>query len=54
MISDLYEVMVSCCQGRLSEQDVTFDSSQSAVAVVLVSGGYPDHYRKGMPITGEL
>ncbi|KAF6041392.1 GART [Bugula neritina] len=50
--SDLYDIMMSCCTGTLDAQEVSFNTSQSAVGVVLASGGYPNKYNKGLPITG--
>ena len=44
--------MLSCTNQTLHTQLVEFDNEKSAVAVVLVSGGYPGKYPKGLPITG--
>jgi len=49
--SDLYEIMFSCTQGKLSEQDVRW-SSDAATTVVMAAPGYPGSYPKGIPITG--
>ncbi len=51
MKSDLLEVMVAVCDGRLSEVDIQWDS-RPAVCVVMASGGYPDAYEKGKTISG--
>ena len=49
--TDLLTVMEAVTQGRLKEINVTF-SPRHAACVVLASGGYPEHYEKGKPITG--
>jgi phosphoribosylamine--glycine ligase len=38
-------------EGNLNEREITFDE-RAAVCVMLVSGGYPQTYKKGYPITG--
>jgi phosphoribosylamine--glycine ligase len=51
MKSDLVEVMEAVVDGRLDQ--VTIDwQDKAAVCVVMASGGYPDAYKKGLPITG--
>lgn len=51
--TDLYEVIMACVEGRLSDVKVEFDDETSCcVAVCLVSGGYPGSYPKGKVITG--
>ena len=47
-IIDLFEAVVN---GTLDQCPVTFDP-RAAVCVMLVSGGYPQSYKKGYPITG--
>jgi len=48
---DLAETLLAIAEGRARDVFVKL-SSRSAVSVVLASGGYPDEYRKGMPISG--
>ena len=49
--SDLVEAMVAVCEHRLDEVSLDWDP-RPAVCVVMASGGYPDKYAKGLPITG--
>jgi len=49
--SDLLEIMLACCDGRLAEQDIKW-SDGAAVCVVMASDGYPGGYPKGLPIKG--
>jgi len=49
--SDLFTIMQAVTEGRLAEVEVKF-STEHAACVVLASGGYPEHYEKGKPITG--
>ena len=49
--SDLVELMLACADGTLDQQSVEW-SDESAVCVVLTSGGYPKSYRKGLEIDG--
>ncbi|MHC4620062.1 MAG: phosphoribosylamine--glycine ligase [Planctomycetota bacterium] len=49
--SDLLEVCLSVCSGRLDEITLEWDR-RPAVCVVLASGGYPGSYEKGKTITG--
>ena len=48
---DLAELLLATSQGTVARSRVKL-SPESAVAVVLASGGYPDAYRKGVPING--
>lgn len=48
---DLFPVLQACATGDLSGCDVTW-SGEACVGIVLVSGGYPGEYRRGIPITG--
>ena len=49
--SDLLEVMLAVCDGKLDEITLEWDK-RPAVCVVMASGGYPDDYQKGKKITG--
>ena len=49
--SDLLEVCLAVCEGRLDEVTLEWDR-RPAVCVVMASGGYPGDYEKGKKITG--
>lgn len=49
--SDLVEIFTHMAKGTLSEATFEIDE-RSATTVMLVSGGYPEDYGKGMEITG--
>lgn len=49
--SDLVDIMLACVDGTLDDQDIQW-SKDTAVCVVMTSGGYPKSYQKGYPITG--
>lgn len=49
--SDLVALLEACAQGRLNEVDYQ-TSKNTSVTVMLVSGGYPEDYKKGMLMTG--
>jgi phosphoribosylamine--glycine ligase len=49
--SDLLEVCLAVCDGRLDKITLEWDP-RPAVCVVMASGGYPDSYEKGKTITG--
>ena len=48
--SDLLTIMRACTDGTLADTEVRF-SQGSACCVVAASGGYPESYGKGYPIT---
>ncbi|KAL1919764.1 uncharacterized protein VTP21DRAFT_1695 [Calcarisporiella thermophila] len=49
--TDLAEVMLACCEGRLDSVQVATKSGFSAATVIMASGGYPGNYSKGKDIT---
>ena len=49
---DLYDYLVACTEGKLSELPLPIWKKQSAVCVVLASEGYPESYPKNEEITG--
>lgn len=48
---DLGDILFECARGELSRETIPFHDA-SAVCVVMASGGYPDAYKTGMPISG--
>ncbi|MEA2095780.1 MAG: phosphoribosylamine--glycine ligase [Candidatus Cloacimonadota bacterium] len=51
MKSDMVELLLSCFNGTLKDYEMEFNVG-FFVDVVLVSGGYPAEYKKGIPICG--
>lgn len=48
---DLAEIMLACATGGLDKVSIGWHD-KAAVCVVLASGGYPEHYPQGYPISG--
>ncbi|MCL2678977.1 MAG: phosphoribosylamine--glycine ligase [Dehalococcoidia bacterium] len=49
--TDLADIAAAVIERRLDKQEIAW-SRKACVGVVMASGGYPGHYRTGLPITG--
>jgi len=49
--SDLFELIEGVAHGDLEERGIEIDS-RSVTTVMLVSGGYPGEFNRGLPVTG--
>ncbi|MDE2027748.1 MAG: phosphoribosylamine--glycine ligase, partial [Candidatus Omnitrophica bacterium] len=49
--SDLVDILLAACEGRLQEAKVRWDE-RACVCVVIASGGYPGKYQNGFAIRG--
>ena len=51
--SDLLSILEACVEERLAAADITFQKC-SAACIMMASGGYPQKYETGKPISGLL
>ena len=50
--TDLMEIILHIHHEKLAEADIRWNENNSAVCIVMASGGYPKRYKKGYPIEG--
>jgi len=50
--TDLYEILVACCDGKLEDTAVNFKDNASAATVVCAAKGYPEKYPKDLAVGG--
>ena len=50
-LTDLVEIIEAVEKGALSQLDIQWEDA-AAACVILASGGYPQSYEKGLPISG--
>ena len=48
---DFADLLIACAEGQLNEVHYA-KSDKTAVTVMMVSGGYPEAYKKGMKMSG--
>jgi phosphoribosylamine--glycine ligase len=46
---DLLDILISCCDGTLNKTEINWHNKKS-LCVVLCSNGYPDQFKKNIPI----
>ena len=49
--TDILDLFEACVDGNLAKMEIEWNSGFAA-NIVMCSGGYPDEYKKGLPITG--
>src|SRR3989338_5569649 len=49
--TDILDIFEACVDGKLADQPIEWNAGFAA-NIVIASGGYPDAYKKGLPITG--
>jgi phosphoribosylamine--glycine ligase len=49
--TDLLDILGACVDGKLADLTIEWHSGFAA-CVVIASGGYPDEYKKGLPLRG--
>src|SRR3989338_6539128 len=49
--TDLLDILEACVDGTLAELAIEWHSG-FATCIVIASGGYPDEYKKGVPLRG--